>query len=262
MITIGIDPVAFHIGDLAVSWYIFMIAVAAAVFLSVAIIEFRRIHLSWKHLTIMAVWALAGALSFCNFVYIVGNWDAVLENPLRAVGHFTWNLPWIIAGGIIALLLMTKINKLSFWKVIDVIAIAVFPAFAVQRIGCIIAGCCHGLPAVLPWSVAYTNVDSLAPLGVPIHPTQLYYLLWNIAAYIVLKVFRPHTAVDGAIFMLALALYGTGDLIIRFYRDEATVFFGLQMGQIIGILLLFISIPWFILKMRETRKESITRQKA
>jgi phosphatidylglycerol:prolipoprotein diacylglycerol transferase len=230
-----------------------MIAAAAVVFLIVAVYEFRRAHYDWKHLIIMASWAVVGALAFCNLVYIVTHWEAFIANPGSVLGKFTWNLPWIMAGAVLALLLITRINRLSFWKVADIVAIATFPTFAVQRIGCIINGCCHGLPAVLPWSVAYINAGSLAPIGVPIHPTQFYYLLWNVAVYFALKMLQPRVKTEGIIFLIGLALYGVGDLIIRFYRDESPVFLGLQMGQLISIVLLMVSVPWVITKMARDR---------
>ena len=46
------------------------------------------------------------------------------------------------------------------------------------RLGCFAAGCCYGKPTDVPWAVVFTNPLAAAnvgtPLGIPLHPTQLY----------------------------------------------------------------------------------------
>lgn len=54
--------------------------------------------------------------------------------------------------------------------------LALTPALAVARLGCLFAGCCHGIPTSMPWGVP----SSASALRV--HPTPLY----EIAAFTVL----------------------------------------------------------------------------
>ena len=48
----------------------------------------------------------------------------------------------------------------------------------VGRLGCFMAGCCYGHETNVPWAVTFTNPLARenvgTPLGVPLHPTQLY----------------------------------------------------------------------------------------
>ena len=48
----------------------------------------------------------------------------------------------------------------------------------IGRLGCFFAGCCWGSACSLPWAVTFTDPRAHAltgvPLGVPLHPTQLY----------------------------------------------------------------------------------------
>src|SRR5580692_5068834 len=46
----------------------------------------------------------------------------------------------------------------------------------IGRLGCFAAGCCWGKPTHLPWAVTFTNTNATTgvPLGIPLHPTQLY----------------------------------------------------------------------------------------
>jgi len=49
---------------------------------------------------------------------------------------------------------------------------------AVGRFGCFFAGCCWGRPCDLPWAVTFPShgagPGTGVPVGVPLHPTQLY----------------------------------------------------------------------------------------
>ncbi|TNE86907.1 MAG: prolipoprotein diacylglyceryl transferase [Deltaproteobacteria bacterium] len=72
-----------------------------------------------------------------------------------------------------------------FFALMDVLATAMPLGHAIARIGCIMAGCCFGLPTDLPWAVTYSHPLAVAPPhGVPLHPVQLYesLLLFGIAA--------------------------------------------------------------------------------
>ena len=51
------------------------------------------------------------------------------------------------------------------------------------RLGCFMAGCCHGRPTDVAWAVTFRNPNSQcdpALLGHPIHPTQLYEAFGNL----------------------------------------------------------------------------------
>ncbi|MFZ5974854.1 MAG: prolipoprotein diacylglyceryl transferase family protein [Bacillota bacterium] len=105
---------------------------------------------------------------------------------------------------------------------------------AVSRIGCMINGCCFGLPAQLPWSVAppyggaahQMQLDSgqigtfmgLPEPPLPIHPTQAYELIAallaaGLAVYLIKK--RVRDGIPAAAFGLSLS---TLRLIIFFFR--------------------------------------------
>ena len=91
-------------------------------------------------------------------------------------------------------------KRLPGLAVMDVFAPAIALGHAIGRVGCFAAGCCWGAVCRLPWAVTFRNPEAHrlvgVPLGIPLHPTQLY----EAAAEAIIFVFlyrrfqRPHRA--------------------------------------------------------------------
>jgi len=251
MIIIDINPVAFHIGNSAVSWYLVAVVACVIILFIVSVAEAKRTHFPVRDIITTTLWIIAGALLFAKLFYIILNVQHFISHPEQILGAFTWNVYTIIAGAILTGLVYFRIKKIPFWQAADIIAVGATAMLAVQRIGCLINGCCHGKAADLPWSLVYLHPGSDAPLGVAIHPTQIYYMLWNAAAFFVLYKLHPRLQRPGTTFLFFLLLYAAGDFIIRFSRDERAVWLGLQLGQLVSLGLLITAILCLIVKMRQ-----------
>ncbi|HUR19651.1 MAG TPA: prolipoprotein diacylglyceryl transferase family protein, partial [Vicinamibacterales bacterium] len=128
----------------------------------------------------------------------------------------------------------------------------------VGRFGCLLAGCCYGRPTDVPWAITFT--DPLAaqnvgtPLGIPLHPTQMYDAG---AELIILAVLlfteRKGKPFAGRTFWLYLLLYGISRFIIEFYRGDPnrdTVMAGLSTSQFVSLLL----VPGSLLMLAYVRR--------
>src|SRR5439155_10928066 len=113
------------------------------------------------------------------------------------------------------------------------------------RLGCFSAGCCWGLPTALPWGVTFTSQYSNevvgVPLGVPLHPTQLYEAAAELVIFIVLYTQYHKKQFDGQILGWYLVLYPTARFLVEFVRShvgEAMLFGGfVSDAQAISLLL-------------------------
>ena len=90
------------------------------------------------------------------------------------------------------------------------------------RLGCFAAGCCYGKPTNVPWAVIFTNPLAAAnvgtPLGIPLHPTQLYESGAELLILIVLLATeRRGRPFPGRTFWLYMILYAISRYIIEFY---------------------------------------------
>lgn len=95
----------------------------------------------------------------------------------------------------------------------------------IGRLGCFMAGCCHGRPTDAPWAVVFTDPKSQVDphlLGVPIHPTQLYEFAGNLTIagllYLVLRANRDKPR--GLAFAGFFAAYGLERFVLEFYRGD------------------------------------------
>ena len=107
--------------------------------------------------------------------------DIPANNRMVSFGGFMG----LIFGGVLAKYL------LGFRKpVLDTMAIILPVGMAVQRIGCLLAGCCYGKPANLPWGIAYGDhapayhkhlqsgfIHAGEPTSLLVHPTQVYQII-------------------------------------------------------------------------------------
>lgn len=111
---------------------------------------------------------------------------------------------------------------------------------ALGRLGCLAAGCCYGNPTEAPWGITFTYPESLAPLGLPLHPAQFYEFAY-LAALGCFLIFMLSLArkdpnrVPGTIFLQYIILYSAGRLVLEFFRGDEPRFRGLSSGQITSL---------------------------
>jgi phosphatidylglycerol:prolipoprotein diacylglycerol transferase len=123
----------------------------------------------------------------------------------------------------------------------------------VGRIGCFFSGCCYGKTCDLPWAVIFTHAESLAPKGVPLHPTQLYSALNSLLIFLVLVGLKRIKGFEGQIFWAYVLLYAVTRSILEHFRgDERGMFIEgiVSTSQLIGLIMAVIAIAMMIILRR------------
>ena len=167
----------------------------------------------------------------------------------------------VFYGGLIAAVTVAFIylrrHRLPLWTTTDVFAPGIALGHVVGRMGCLLAGCCFGKPTNVPWAITFTNPAAAAnvgtPLGVPLHPTQLY----EAGAELLILVFlllweRRGHGFPGRTFWSYMLLYGVTRFIIEFYRGDSRgmVFDALSTSQFVSVILVPLSIVMLLLLSR------------
>ncbi|MCD6311509.1 MAG: prolipoprotein diacylglyceryl transferase [Elusimicrobia bacterium] len=180
---------------------------------------------------------LWGFIAARFFHFVFWNSGALLVNPLDF--FYVWRGGLAVGGGIIggflALVYFSRKEKIAFAEFCDYFAAPMILGQAIGRIGCFLAGCCYGSSCEHFPGVTFTNSASLAPVGVSIHPVQLYESFLNFALFFIIM--KTPLKKKGLRTAFYLAGYGMIRFFMEFIRgDTVSGFWGLTIMQIIAII--------------------------
>ncbi len=270
MINININPVAF----LNVRWYGIMVALAILVIVLWMVWQVRKgAKVSYDTVFTAALVGIPSGVVLSRLLHVIDNIVIAKLHPELAragsvidytqypgqiIGGAGLTIWGAVLGAALGIWIYSKFSKLQFGYFADLIVPGLILAQVVGRVGCTINGCCYGLPTSLPWGIIYTHPDSLARLGVAVHPTQVYEIIYLALIFGIILKLRGWLKPDGSLFLVYLSLYSLWRLGIDFLRDGTPFLFGLHQAQIIAIIVLAITIPLLALRMRRVRMESST----
>lgn len=252
MIYNGVSPVAFTVGPIAVAWYGIMVALAVITLVVWALLSVRKDpRLSYDMVINAAIVGIPSGVIFSRLLHVIDQWSYYMAHPGQIIGGEGLSIWGAVIGAAIGIWLFSFISKkFSFGHLADVIAPGIILAQAIGRVGCTLNGCCYGKPTDVPWAIIYTNPATHGPIGVPVHPTQIYEIIFNLIVFGILLRLRGRLKPDGSLFLVYLTLYSVWRLGIDFIRDGTPFLFGLHQAQVISIIVLLISIPLLAIRTR------------
>jgi phosphatidylglycerol:prolipoprotein diacylglycerol transferase len=140
-----------------------------------------------------------------------------------------WNGGLSLLGAVISIVIflpiyLAKIN-VPVLPFLDLAGTYAFIIESISRLGCFFAGCCFGRPTDVPWAVTYINPDTIAPLDVALHPTQLYSAGLSLIAFLFMYfVVQRVVKKTGLIFAIYLMVEGAIRFTVDFFRDDQEFF--------------------------------------
>ncbi len=270
MLNISVDPIAFTIGSLEIRWYGIMAAIGVAALLVVMLREVKRRGISSDIYGIF-LWGVIGGVIGGRLSYVVYYWDQFRANPLDIFGFAGLAQMGMIIGIIVAALIYMAVTRMRFSTLLsigDVFIVGALLALAMGRIGCTLNGCCYGQPSpfdFFPLAVTYSARNTMAPefWGVPLYPTQIYHVLWNLIVFGIIWRFRDTFKPEGGLLFFGLSVYAIGDLALRFLRaGREPLLWGIDNAQYVDLAILVIFLPWLIYKLRRYKKQSLATASA
>jgi len=228
-----------------------MIALAVVVLVLWAVWQVRRgANLSYDTIITAALVGIPSGVIISRLLHVLDQLDFYIRNPGLIIGGEGLTIWGAVLGATLGIWIYSRFSKLNFGYFADLLAPGVVLAQAIGRVGCTLNGCCYGIETSLPWGVVYTHPKSLAPLGVAVHPTQIYEIIYLMIIFGVLFSLRGRFKPDGSLFLIYLSLYSLWRIGIDFIREGAPLLFGLHQAQIIAIIVLLIAVPVLALKAR------------
>src|SRR5713226_3799123 len=193
----------------------------------------------------LGIYIIISALVGAKLLLLVTDFQTFKNDPrelltlARSGGVFYGGL---IVAVTVALWYIRRVG-LPLWTTCDVFAPGIALGHAIGRFGCLFAGCCYGKPTGKPWGITFTDPFAATnvgtPLGVPLHPTQLYEAGAEFLILIVLLLTeRKGRPFAGRTFWLYMLLYAISRFIIEFFRGDERGTVGIfSTSQFISIVL-------------------------
>jgi phosphatidylglycerol:prolipoprotein diacylglycerol transferase len=192
----------------------------------------RRAGLNVDLIANLTIYCALAGLAGAKLLMFVMDFPYYSENPLRIFSLDTLLSAGVFHGGFLGALLFAwfyiRRHRLPWWETADVFSPGVALGHAIGRLGCFAAGCCWGSHCDRPWAVVFTNPSAHeltgVPLGVPLHPAQLYEAAATalVALWLIVRIRRPHAR--GEILAWYLALYSPARFFIEFFREHGQPF--------------------------------------
>jgi phosphatidylglycerol:prolipoprotein diacylglycerol transferase len=242
-----VAPILFKIGPLAIHGYGLMVAVGLLACYPILASDARRKGLNplADQLASLYLWMLIAGYVGGKLFYVWSSPEefeqvkatkglaATLANGFVFYGSLIFCLP--------TLWWWLRRRSLPVLASIDTVIFAAPVMLGLGRVGCFLAGCCHGHRTDLPIAVTFDEGQGLR--GVPIHPAQLYETLGCAIVFAILWFWaRRRARWPGFVTALYLVLYGVERYVVELFRGDVVRGYlvggsGLQPGDPPGLAL-------------------------
>ena len=248
--------------DIALHSYGVLIALGLAAAIALAYRDGRRDGLDGGRILDLAFWMVVAGLVGSRLLYVLVNagdfarvctegggeprsWGAVFSDCGRVLAVWEGGLAFyggLVAATAVAYRFATR-EGWSFLRVADLFAPALALGHAFGRLGCFAAGCFFGKESTGHWAFAFPRgsvaFDELSAAGAvpfgagftaPLHPTQLYEAVGELAIFAVLMAARGRLGGRrGAVFLLYVALYAPLRFVIEMFRGDTARRFAFEL---------------------------------
>ena len=216
-------PVLFSIGPLTLHTYGVLLALGAALGLWLMTHLAKNAGLDPDRVMTLALWLLISGLVGSRLMFVLLEPSQFKVAPWRMLAIWEGGLVFYggVAGALIVGLILMRRWRMPALTLMDCVAPGLALAQAVGRLGCFSAGCCYGRVFEGGWcAVTFSDPFSLAPRGVPLHPTQLYTAAALLVIMAVLLLLWRRRRFAGQIFFTYGFLHGIARVIIETFRAD------------------------------------------
>lgn len=244
-------PVLFEINGWPVYSYGVLLAAAYLAGLQMAVVRSRKAGLDAAKVMDFGIYLIIAALIGAKLMLVIVDFQYFRQNPrellslARAGGVFYGGL---IAAVGVGLWLVRK-YKLPVWTTADLAAPGIALGHVIGRMGCLMAGCCYGKPTSVPWAITFNDPSAAinvgTPLGVPLHPTQIYDAGAELIILVALLLTeRKGKTFPGRTFWAYMLLYAISRFIVEFFRgdDRGVLMNALSTSQIVSLAIVPVSL--------------------
>jgi phosphatidylglycerol:prolipoprotein diacylglycerol transferase len=219
----------------------------------------RREGLDSERAAGLGLWLIIGAVVGAKLLMVARSFPDYLAHPadlwslstLQSAGDFYGGF---IGALVAALSFFARHPEVPRWRMADLCGPAIALGQVIGRVGCFMAGDDFGRPTHLPWGVVFHDPEAAeiggAPLGIALHPVQIYESLTCLVLFFLLVWLARHKRFDGEIILAYTILYAVARFFLEYLRGDADRGFVLggllSTSQCIALVAFLISVPLFI----------------
>jgi prolipoprotein diacylglyceryl transferase len=246
------DSGVVDLGPLPIHAYGLLLAVGVLVAAKIAETRWVRRGYSQKAFADLAIWVVVGGVVGARVYHVISDYQLFTDDWLKVFEIWEGGLSiWgVIGGGMIAVIVVTKIRHLDTLALMDCIAPGLLAAQAIGRWGNWFNQELFGGPTDLPWGLeiapehrpeGYLTVETF-------HPTFLYESLYCLFMLgVLLAVERRFRFRKGQAFALYLCLYTFGRFFFENLRvDPANEIAGIRINSIVSVAVFLAGLAWFV----------------
>jgi phosphatidylglycerol---prolipoprotein diacylglyceryl transferase len=205
--------------------YGLMIALGVLASFYITLTKSRRFGVDSDLLSSLFIWVIIAAFVGGKLFYFLEDIGKYTANPSlikKAMGG-----GFVFYGSLIfavpTIVWWLRKEKVPVRPFLDILAIVGPVVHSFGRVGCFLAGCCHGKVCDTWVGVTFSHPDSLAAIkNVPLYPTQLFDIAVNMIILATVLVLQNKKKFEGQLFLVYLMMYGVGRSIVEMYRGDET----------------------------------------
>lgn len=221
-------PRLFQFGHIAIPTYGVFAAIALIAALTLSLQTARRLALDPNKIWNLSLIGIFTTLLGSRLLLILVHPRDFLAHPVWMLGLVTIRSRGIFYGSVLlaicACIGYIFTTRLPLRRTLDCLAPAIALGIAISNLGALAAGSDYGTPTDKPWGVVYKHalatLWSGTPLGLRLHPVQLYEALAAFALFALLLVWLPRHKHDGDLAGAFLFIYGMSLYFLDFYRGN------------------------------------------
>lgn len=238
-------PIMLDWGFISLRWYGFLIASAVLLGVNLSSYLAKRRGVNPDLISDLAIWLVVAAIPSARLYYVAFEWKNYAQRPqeILAIWHGGIAIHGAILGGSLAALVFSRLNKVSFWQLADLVAPSLALGQAIGRWGNFFNSEAFGRPTDLPWKLyiplaqrppGYTQFEYF-------HPTFLYESLWNLGVFglLLLLFFRGLKGQlplkIGTLFLVYMIAYSLGRVWVEGLRMDSLMLGPIRVAQAVSL---------------------------
>lgn len=226
------NPVAFSLFGIDINWY--GILVTTGIFLGIwvaySLIDEKRGITKDNFLDLMLAMIPIAVITTRLYYVIFYDLEYYLSNPLQILNFRQGGLAIHggILGGVLVVYVYSKLNKVPFFYLADIISPGLAIGQSIGRWGNYANQEAHGGPTDLPWGIIVE--------GVKVHPTFLYESIVTFSIFLFLYFYlSKKKKFDGQMFSIYLIIYSIARFFIEGLRTDSLYLGSFRVAQLVSI---------------------------